>query len=154
MSWSSRPRPAFASTVRALLNESHEPLLEPDEVHRIAMAGYEMIDNLIKYSLGGAGHFEVELFRGDAHVYTRLCSTNPAKPEDRRAVRQLVSRLQSARSPTAVYDELVASSPARVGSGLGLARIHVECEMSLDCVADGDRMTLVAGRRVAARGGL
>jgi hypothetical protein len=151
MSWSSRPRPAFASIARALLIESHEGLLEPDDVHRIAMAGYEMIDNLIKYSVGGAAHFEVKLFRGDGRVYVRLCSSNPANSGDCEAARHLVARLQNAESATAVYDELVASSPARTGSGLGLARIQVEGEMSLDCIANGVEITLVAGRCVAAR---
>jgi hypothetical protein len=149
--WSTRPPVAFSSAIRALLLGSYESLLEADEVQRLAMAGYEMVDNLIKYSLNGAGHFEAEVFRRDGVTLARLSSTNPAAPEHRQAARRLVARLQAAPSLVAVYDELLASSGTRTGSGLGLARIQAEGEMSLDCLADDARVILVAGRAVATR---
>jgi hypothetical protein len=151
LAWSTRPPVGFSSAVRMLLLASYEGLLEADDVHRIAMAGYEMVDNLIKYSLNGEGHFDAEIVRRDGATHARLYSINPAAAEHRQAARLLVARLQDAPSPIAVYEQLLASSPTRLGSGLGLARIQAEGEMSLDCVADDARVTLVAGRMVATR---
>jgi hypothetical protein len=151
LSWSTRPPVAFSSTVRSLLLVSYESLLEADEVQRLAMAGYEMVDNLIKYSLNGAGHFDAEILRRDGVTHARLCSINPAATEHRRAARTLVARMQAAPSPIAVYDELLGSSATRIGSGLGLARIQAEGEMSVDCIADDARVILVAGRTVTTR---
>ena len=152
MSWTSRPPPTLAALIRALLIGSCERLLEPDDVQCVAMAGYEMTDNVIKYSLGGEGQFEAEVVRRQGAIHARLCSINPAAPEHRQAARHLVALLQSAPNAGSVYDSLIASSPARLGSGLGLARIQVEAEMSLHCAADEARITFVASRQVAARG--
>jgi hypothetical protein len=150
--WNVRPPKRFASSVRELVSDSYQGLLDTDEALRIAMAAHEMVENLVKYSSDGKSSFEVEICDSDGRRYVRLRSRNSAAPEDLQGATRLIERIQSAADPVAIYDQLIAESPGRAGSGLGLARIRAEAEMDIACSAEGSQFTVVAERRVSLHG--
>jgi hypothetical protein len=142
----------LASRVRELLAGICRDLLDPDEMDSVAMAAHELLENVVKYSSDGTSSFEVEIGERDGGALVRLRTRNSAAPENRDGLERLLKRLGEAADPLAVYDELVASSPRRTGSGLGLARIRAEAEMSVTLVAEGRLVTIVAERAVVLRG--
>jgi hypothetical protein len=141
------------SGVREFLLLSCKELLERDDADRVAMACHELMENILKYSSGASSSFEMTLSRradaGHVTIRTRNCAT----PERRRDAEALIGRIGRAEDPATLYDKLVASSPARTGSGLGLARIRVEADMTVQCVSDDDAFTITAEGRVAIRSG-
>ncbi len=151
--WNVPPPQALASGVRELLSGVYKELLEADEIHSAAMAAHELVENLVKYSAGGTSSFEIEIRENGDRAFVRLQTRNRAVAEHIRGAQQLVERMGGSADPITVYDELVATSPHRKGSGLGLARIRAEAGMDLVYSAEGGFITIVAERRVNIRRG-
>jgi hypothetical protein len=143
---------AQPSTVREFLMLSFKELLDRNDADRVAIVCHELIENIRKYSHGVGSSFELTLSRraGDGHISIR--TQNCASAERRRETQALIDRIGRAIDPASVYDELVATSPARPGSGLGLARIRAEADMTVRCVSDDRALTITAEGRVAIRG--
>ncbi len=151
MRWGVRPADAIASCVRELLTVVYRELLEPDEAQSIAMAAHELLENVVKYAAAGESSFDVEIHdRGD-QASVRLQTENVAAPEQLDTLRRLVERIRGASDPIELYDELIASSVHREGSGLGLARIRAEGGMDLACRVRSDRIAITAERTVSIR---
>jgi two-component sensor histidine kinase len=144
---------ADPSRVREFLMESCKGLLDRDDSDRVAMASHELMENVLKYSDGAMSSFELTLSRrADAgHVFIR--TRNGATSERRRDAETRIGSIGRAVDPATVYDELVATSPARSGSGLGLARIRAEADMTVRCVSDDLALTIIAEGRVSLRSG-
>jgi hypothetical protein len=146
-----RPAGAIASRVRELLTVVYGDFLEPDETQSIAMAAHELLENVVKYGGDGESSFEVDVVDHDDGVSVRLKTTNLAAPEHIDELRGLVDRIRDTLDPVGLYDELIASSVHRAGSGLGLARIRAEGGMDLACSVELGRIAIVAERRVSIR---
>jgi hypothetical protein len=146
-----RPSAVLASRMRELLFGIYGELLEPDEMYSVAMTAHELLENVTKYSADGQSTFEVEIFGRCSRNYVRLCTRNGCAPDDADRVGRLLARISSAPDPMTIYDDLVATSHLREGSGLGLARIRAEGEMSLLCSSDHAQITIVAERPVSIR---
>jgi hypothetical protein len=147
--WTVPPPVALASRMRELLSGIYKDLLEPEEMHSVAMAAHELIENLVKYSASGTSSFDVEICDGSGRARVCLRTRNRASAHDADRVRDLVERLSSSPDPMLVYDELVATSPRRAGSGMGLARICAEGEMNMACLAEDGHITITAERPVS-----
>jgi hypothetical protein len=147
--WAVRPPVRIATQVRELLATLCRDVLGRDENDQVGMAAHEMLENVIKYSAGGISSFEIEVRRRDGDCFVRLQTRNTASEEDAGAVKRMVEQMAKAPAPRTAYHDLVASSPARSGSGLGLARICVEADMDLACMTEGPILMLVAERRVS-----
>jgi hypothetical protein len=159
MAWRERPSKRVPTRVREFLSASYEGFVEPDELQRIAMVAHEMLENLAKYASDGPVTFGVEIHEveregvGEGEVVATLRSSNCATAEHLREAEGILARLGASAHPVTAYDELIAESTQRPGSRLGLARIRVEGEMKLERFVEGNRITLVAERRVARRRG-
>jgi hypothetical protein len=149
--WNVRPPDALASSVRELLSCIYKELLDPEVAQSVTMAAHELIENVVKYGAGGTGSFEVEICDRGGPAVVRLRTRNSALPEHLDGLRRLMERIGEATDPLALYDELIAGSPRRKGSGLGLARIRAEAEMTVVFSAEGRQVTMVAERRVSIR---
>jgi hypothetical protein len=147
--WTVAPPARIVSQVREVLATLCRDVLSRDENDLVGMAAHEMLENLVKYSTGGLSSFEIELRRREGDSFIRIQTRNSASEENLGALRRMVDQMVKAPVPGAAYDDLVASSPARSGSGLGLARIRVEADMELACVTEGAIVTLVAERRLS-----
>jgi len=116
-----------------------------DFVARAAIVVHELLENGAKYAPEGARiGFSVTLEGGpDPSLSIRLTNLTTALHVDR--LRHFVSEINGARDATALYIEMMCRDPLdRTVSGLGLARIRAEGEMSLDLIIAAETATIVA----------
>lgn len=123
-------------------------LTDPDQLSRVLLAAHELLENIVKYSIGGVAEFHVTLDTPDAsdgRIRVRLRTKNCAHPERLSDARTRLDALAAAPDPIAHYDELIrASAGRRDVSGLGLARIPAESEMRLRYAMDQEWLVLTA----------
>jgi hypothetical protein len=128
------------STVREFLENYYQPLLrDADLVCRMAVAAHELLENAVKYSGGGVSRLQVQV-RGVAPSGTLSVRVwNVARTDLIDELKLTVDELSNADSPFAIYQTYLArAAKRREGSGLGLARIRAEAEMTLSLdIRDG-----------------
>ena len=149
--WATPPPASLASQTREFLSNLYGELLDLDEVDCIAMTAHELLENVAEYSAEGASRIDVLLEDDNGRTQVRVRTCNSAPPDRLDELQRLVDRIRSTPDPLAVYDELIAGSPFRQGSGLGLARIRAEADMQLECTVHGCIVTIVAQRLVSIR---
>jgi len=120
-------------------------LRDEDGVSRVALVAHELLENAAKYALERETTFAIELLSDQGgvgpHVQIRL--SNRASPENIALLRRMIADMD-ANEPLQHYLELMRRTLPSTDSGLGLARIRAEGEMSLSLDVRGDLITLVA----------
>lgn len=149
--WNFPPPWTLASKVRELMLGIYDELLDPNEIQCVAMAAYELLENLLKYAGEGASVFDVEICNRAGGGHVRIRTSNTATSDRVGSVERLVKRIREAADPVSIYDELILAGAGPESSGLGLARIRAEGEMDVACIANGTQVTVVAERRVKIR---
>lgn len=147
-----RHRKELPSTTRRYLFDVLKRVLGNEEdANRLAMAAHELIENLVKYSNDAASSLEVDFKELDGATHVAVRTRNSVAPERLRDLEDTLATVAKAPDPVALYDKLLASSPHREGSGLGLARIRAEADMTLSYVVDGEEVTILAESIVLVR---
>ena len=137
------PQARMVSIVRRFVEESFEELVgNVDEVHRISLAVHELLENAAKYSVGKRTGLRVRI---EPNRPASIEMTNETTPEHIARLRACVHEIQAASEPFAHYQALMRRT---VGvdeeSGLGLARIRAEGNLSLSLEINGAMVTIVA----------
>lgn len=149
------PRPRIVSVVRRFVEDSFEKVVgDPDAVFRISMTAHELLENAAKYAVGERAVLRVVLRPGgpDEQAEAHIALTNDTTPAHVERLRERVHALANAPDPFAVYQALMRAGTAnRDESGLGLARIRAEGEMSLGLEVVGSRVTIMASARVPGK---
>jgi len=150
----------LVSVTRRFVEEALEKVsTDADFVSRVAMSAHELLENAAKYArLGRAelslhmdGEAEAGAVGGDRLLTLRLSNTTTATHLDR--LRQVFSELDACDDPLSLYVAMMRrNAHERDISGLGLARIRAEGEMTLNLRIEGDTATIVACTRVAPGG--
>jgi hypothetical protein len=132
--------------LRALLTDLCKPhLADADGLSRLLLAAHELLENIVKYSIGEAAEFHLLLETKATGLLVRLRTKNRAAPERMADARWRLDALARAADPIAHYDELIRESAGRRDvSGLGLARIPAESEMELYYATEQDWLILTA----------
>jgi hypothetical protein len=118
---------------------------DPDLIARAALVVHELLENGAKYaSVGARIEFSLTLEAGaDASLVIRL--SNPTTAAHVERLQRLLSEINSAKDATALYVDMMCREPFdKTVSGLGLARIRAEAEMSLDLIVAAETATIVA----------
>ncbi len=133
-------------SLRSALSDLCKPHLgDPDELSRVLLAAHELLENIVKYSTGTIAEFHFALEPAGAGLRVRLRTKNCAHPERLADVQRRLDALRAARDPVSHYDELIrAAAGRRDGSGLGLARIPAESELTLGYEIEQDCLILTA----------
>lgn len=150
-----RPYVELVTRAREFVTDFYEQLLsDADAVSRVALATHELLENVVKYSSDGRSHFEIELLDLDGENTVRIRARNRTTPERANELQRLVSEI-SLGEPLGMYQRFMRRAAARQdgGSGLGLARIRAEAEMTVRCDVKGDEVTIVVEGLVAPSGG-
>jgi hypothetical protein len=120
-------------------------LADPDACARVMLTAHELLENAAKYSADGHGQLEIELVERDGQPHVRIATSNLASPERLTELRRFFDESGRTPDPIALYDQMIARTAQRTdGSGLGLARIRAEGEMTLSHTISGDTVTIVA----------
>jgi len=146
LSLSFQPLANQIGPLRALVSDLCKPHLgDADGLSRLLLAAHELLENIVKYSTGDAAEFHLLLETEASGLRVRLRTKNRAAPERMADARWRLDALAAARDPIAHYDELIRDSAGRRDvSGLGLARIPAESELSLRYTTEQDWLILTA----------
>jgi hypothetical protein len=137
----------LVSITRRFVEEALERAVsDGDCISRAAMAAHELLENATKYSVDRRAELGVRVdgVGADRELTVTLSNVTSAGHVDR--LRQRFAEQEAAaQDPLGYYVGLMRSGAhIREVSGLGLARIRAEGEMSLKLVVNGDLVTIVA----------
>lgn len=128
-------------------------LEDPEACARVMLAAHELMENAAKYSADGLGQIEVRLVEREGQPWVRISTVNRATPERLAELRRFFDENVKTPDPIAFYDQMIARTAKRSdGSGLGLARIRAEGDMSLHYAVKGDVVSVVAETPVRLKG--
>ena len=150
------PNSRLVAALSALVAEFCRGLVaDVTVVSRFHMAAQELAENLVKYSVGREVRLNVSLTGTAQSAELRLCATNRSTLGQLNEVERCLAALVNAQDPTQHYDSLMrASAPKDQGSGLGLARLRAEGELTVDYSIDGDQLTISVHASVETRKGV
>lgn len=142
-----RPDLGVVSTIRRFTNELYQRVLDQGLAARLALATHEVLENAISYGGGREAELRIDIEGDELHLRT----WNHAAPDRIEAIKDGIDQLMAASDPDAYYQEQINVSYQRTdgGSGLGLARIRNEANMSLSYEIDRDRICIRATTKIA-----
>jgi hypothetical protein len=128
------------STVRRFLEDYYQPLLnDPDLLCRMAIATHELLENASKYSAQGASRLQVSVAQNGHGMELSVKVSNFPAPEHIGDLKATVAGVTSPEDASEAYQlHMVAAALRGEGSGLGLARIRAEADMTLVLTIDGN----------------
>ncbi len=143
------PNPRFVSVVRRFVEDAFEKMVDdPETVCRISMSAHELMENATKYSLGGKALLRVSLRREEGDALVSLCLVNDTTAAHIERLRERVAVLARA-DPFEHYQTLMRQNCRKADeSGLGLARICAEGDMTLGLDVNGTTVAIVASARL------
>jgi len=140
------------SVVRRFVGDFYGRVLDEDLTSRMALATHELLENAIKYSTRGETRLSIRVEPPASGARVSIQTSNRATSENLRLVADAIEAMKRSQDPFAYYQEAMRRSARRSeGSGLGLARVRAEAEMSLECDISDERLTLTA--RCVGEGG-
>ena len=137
----------LVSVTRRFVERALEKFVsDGDLVSRVAMTAHELLENVAKYGARANAELSVTMDReegNDRNLTVRV--SNAASPADIERLNQSFSELNACDDPLELYLDLMRRNATNAEiSGLGLARILAEGEMTLGLTVNGDAVTIVA----------
>jgi len=147
------PTTRIVSVVRRFVLSLYERILEDSEVSsQLALVTHELLENAVKYNIDDETMLRISVSPQSeslSDMTVTIKTRNRATPENIRSAQRIITRVKEAEDPFLFYQELMMSSVMMPdGSGLGLARIRAETEMTIDFNLDGDWIEIVAQTQV------
>jgi hypothetical protein len=122
-------------------------LAEPDDAWRVALAAHELVENAFRHSIDGEVSVALDVTgEGDKHLLT-IRIRNRATPEQLEILKTHLDELATAADALDHYLEVMRRSAHRE-SGLGLARVRAEAEMTVSGAFEGDEVCILASTPV------
>jgi hypothetical protein len=140
-----QPRLESVSALRRFLEVHYRRLAAtPKQIDRMAVTVHELLENAAKYSAGGGSRLQIEMDPSAPDALS-VSVANQIDPRHLPALEETVAELRAAPDPGDVYQRYLLRAATRdEGSGLGLARIFVEAQMSVAIEVDDDRVCVKA----------
>jgi hypothetical protein len=147
--------PRLVSVVRRFIEDALEKVIDDDQdlVRRLSLTAHELVENGIKHALCDPTVMRISLEQRPGAVRARIATTNQASVENVDRLRASVAAIVRAGSSDLpqLYESYLRRREPHGGGGIGLVRIRVEAEMSVDCEVTGSMVTVVASSLMRAR---
>jgi len=146
--------PRLVSITRRFVEQAMEKLVDDaDAVFRVAMAAHELLENAAKYAKNRQARLALRLEPDDGggrHVI--LTMMNQTSGDHVEKLKQNFAEMNSRDDPYDYYFELMRRNAADISvSGLGLARIRAEGEMTLTFDSKGVDVIIRATAQIPER---
>ncbi len=144
------PSPDLIPIVRRFVSAFYERVLNhADAASRLALTTHELLENTVKFSLDGISSVHLGVTPlGDVTLVTIRPITRCGE-RDRENVARIVEEMKQSTDMGDYYQQVMRKNARRRdGSGLGLARIAAEAEMTLECEIEGEELRLIASARL------
>jgi hypothetical protein len=144
------PHPRLVSDVREFVEAAMARIAcDADAIFRVAMTAHELLENGIKYGTSRRVQVSVSIQRRGDGFDALVRVTNDASEDYVSRLRKGVAGVGSAADPLRFYQSLMLGQDSFDDrSGLGLARVRAEAEMSLDLHVEGRQITIEAAGRL------
>lgn len=151
------PMLQVVSTMRRFVLALYERVLKDGAASaQMALVTHELLENAVKYNSHDGTLLRITMTLEPDPVPSycvEIRTRNHAAPENIRLAEGLVARVRDAADPELLYQQMMRCSVEQSeGSGLGLARIRAETEMSIEVHTEGDEIEICARTMVAAGG--
>ena len=137
-----RPNIKLISTVRRFTEAFYDEIIDDREMsERVALATHELLENAVAYATDGETSVRVEVHP----EYLAVRTWNRAKPERLAELKAMIDELHATKDPDRYYQAMMEKTAFRNdGSGLGLARIRAEADMTITYELDADQVCIEA----------
>ncbi len=124
----------YLTSVRRTVCDMAQAVVRDDDLaSRLALTTHELLENALKYASDEHQPVTLKLWV-DSSGRAQVVVENASNPALFQTLAEHLRQLSAAKDPVENYHRLVAESLHRnTGSGLGLARILAEAEMSVSC---------------------
>jgi anti-sigma regulatory factor (Ser/Thr protein kinase) len=149
-----RPNVELISVVRRFVSEFYDQILvDKDATSRVAMATHELLENAVKYSSDGETSVCIDIVDDGTRSQIAIRIGNRARPDQVELVRTAFQEMKDMPDPDEYYQMVMRRTAKRKDrSGLGLARVRAEGEMTMACeIQDDNTVTILAQTQVEAR---
>lgn len=146
-----QPNVELVTVVRRFVNEFYDRVLgDADASGRIALATHELLENSVKYCTSGPTRIRIEVGPRCPDRVVRIRTSNRTDPANREVLQTAFAKMRAAADPFEFYQVCIEEAARRSeGSGLGLARIRCEGDMTMEMECDGDLVSIVAETRTS-----
>lgn len=146
--------PSLVSVTRRFVEQAlGNVLADEDLISRVAMTAHELLENAAKYARRAKAELLLVIAPdGEDHRLTVQLRNETSLPHIAR-LKTIFLELDGSEDPMSLYVDLMRRNAHSADtSGLGLARICAEGEMTLSLAVDGDTATIVAHTPVKCLG--
>lgn len=144
-----QPDARVVSTVRRFTEELYVRTLHDVELsEKVALATHELLDNAINYATAGEAGLRIEIVDDVLSIST----WNRASPANLAELARRIDAMNRIADADEYYQRMLAETAYRTdGSGLGLARVRAEAQMTISCEIHEDEVRVRAATRLAVR---
>jgi len=148
-----RPSADLVAIVRRFVSDFYDRILSSaDTVSRLALATHELLENAVKYAVDGVTTLCIIVDRRGEENGISIRISNRAAESDIARLTNLFAEMTAAPDAFEYYQAVIKRAAREPdGSGLGLARVRCEGEMTLTLMVQGEMVSIVAQATIEGR---